>query len=389
MIVKVSAGVILILILGVIGLQFDDELHPEATQWIESVNSPKTSESYFFLLGIFAAEGLSPFDVGRSIYESIKEGEEQYTAENKPFYYRAYPEEGKIELPEGNVFCLTRETECLQYLFEEKIEVQRELENHRVLFSRYHEFINLEGYNTLTRPMLTEPLPPFSYLSAGHRLNSLSEINRANNGEPAESVRRLISNFEKVRGVLQEQDTLIGKMVFLQMLSETLDIISILAQKNGLTLIEKMTYITKDERDLTASMARELSMGHGVYQGLDRNPGFWAVVGEEEGGALGWVVRAVFKPHMTLNADFPRYQRIAFASQLSQLEFADYVNKTERHDVDESFRNYAGAVLNNIAKPSMIKYVARFFDLNSKIELINNSMANRTGSDKFSGARNP
>lgn len=384
--IKVSVGIIFIIIVGVIGLQFDDELHPDAARWIQESNSQKDSEAYFFLMGIYSAKDVSPVDVGESIYSSIRDGEEKYILEKVPFDYTDYPNEDKIELPQGKLFCRSWEKGCLKAIFEDATEARRTLESHSILLNRYYEFINLHGYKAMTKPMITEPLPPFNYLSVAHRLSSLNEIIRSHDGRPVESIRNLYLNFAKLRGVLQQQDTIVGKMVVLMMLSETLDIISILAGKYKVSSIEKIAHITKDERDLERSMAREVGMAYDTFRYLDRNPELWKI----GGGAFGWVARMAFKPNMTLNAAYPDYKRISVASQLSQIEFSNFIkNGAENISADESLRNYAGVKLNNIARPSMIEYVARFFDINCKIEQINSLVTNAGGTDKFIDAINP
>ncbi|VAX09726.1 hypothetical protein MNBD_GAMMA26-1180 [hydrothermal vent metagenome] len=385
--VKSLSGIIVFLTaFGVLALQIDDELNPAASQWVEKVNSAEESEAYLFLMGIFAKKSEDPIQVGRAIYQSIREGEERYLSKKSPFNYTDYPQEERINLPEGDLLCVVWEEGCLKTIFQDLQKIQTALKDHAMLLERYHEFIKKGEYRTLARPMITEPIPPFQYLLAGHRLNSMSAIINASNGNAEVAVKSLYSNITRLRGALVHQDTLLGKMFVLMMLSENLDVISILTERYKLDGLDEIRPISKEERDFELPMAREFSMSYNFLRDLDRNPELWEVGGE----APGWVVRVFFKPNMSINAVYPGYDNVAKASQLSQKEFAGYVeNKSHLSVPKESLRNYIGSVINRTEGATMIKYVGYFYDINCKIALLNSLLATKNGKKGLFDAVNP
>ncbi len=51
--IRIIIIIIAALFIGVLLFQIDDELDPGAALWLEKMNSPETSEAYFFLMGFF------------------------------------------------------------------------------------------------------------------------------------------------------------------------------------------------------------------------------------------------------------------------------------------------------------------------------------------------
>jgi len=387
--IRILVIIIAALFIGVLIFQIDDELDPGAALWLEKINSPETSEAYFFLMGFFSKDGEDPVEVGKSIYKSIKEGEDRYINEKELFDYIDYPKENKIALPKGDIYCPAWQSGCLKLIFENVAELKSELSKHSTLLERYSIFIRKDGYKTLTRPMLTEPIPPYEYFTASHRLNSIKAIVKAHSGEPKAAVSDLYTNFEILRGALYRQDNIIGKLIVLMMLSENLDIMSILMHEYDLDGFDEIGKITKEERDFENLMARELGMMHDTYRNLDRSPEFW----EMKGNFPGWLVRILFKPNMSINVAYPGYHDVAKTSQLSQVAFATYVQERQAKQVsfesEKSIRNYIGSILSDIARPDFTGYLGRFFDINCKIELLNSFLASESQKSEWSTAVNP
>ncbi|NOY62396.1 MAG: hypothetical protein GXP10_04445, partial [Gammaproteobacteria bacterium] len=293
---KIIFGIITLTVVSIFALQIDDELHPRASKWIEEVRSKDASEAYLYLMGLFAKETESPIEAGSEIYQSIKDGQKRYILKQSKFYYSEYPMDNKLALPKGDLFCEFWKNECLKALFQNPSRNEQEIERHSVLLNRYHEFLDKDGYKTLSIPMITEPIPPFRYLTAGHRLHNLNAIAKASRGEVDSAVQTIYLNVSRIRANLVSQDQLIGKMVLLMMLSESLDVITVLFDKYQPKSMKKIGALSVDERDLEYPMARELGMAYDTYRNLDKNPEFW----EEGGNIPGWIVRVLFKPNMSI-----------------------------------------------------------------------------------------
>jgi len=106
-----------------------------------------------------------------------------------------------------------------------------------------------------------------------------------------------------------------------------------------------------------------------TYKELDKQANFFKI----EGKAPAWLVRAVYKPNMSLNAISPVYQRFESLARLSLPDFAKAVGVplTISHS---KLRNMYGASLSRYI-PNYDEYVGRLMDFNAKLMLFNHTFA--------------
>jgi len=381
---KIAISLLLVLAAIIAALQIDDDLHPEAAIWIKQVNANADSQAYYYLMGIFASSDEDPLDIGLQRYQTIQAHQEKLNTNNNAASFEDYPDEKKIQLPTGELFCKYWEEGCLQSLLKSDVDRQALLPKHSVLLQRYQKFMEFEEFHTMTKPELTEPLSPFQYLSAGHRLESLMLLDNASEGKQKETIADLSSKITKLKDKIKLQDTIVGKTVFLHMLSESIDLFSIITNIYKMPIAKSLTLISVAERDFYMPIQREFYMGYDMYQNLDRNPEFFHL----SGNMPGWIVRGIFKPNMTSNSSFLMMADVVNKSRLDQKEFAQFIaSPPVEVEPKYSLRNYAGDVLNQVAKPNFMEYIARFHDLNCKIVLFNNM--SKIKEKKFDIIKNP
>jgi len=381
---KIAISLLLVLV-AIIGLlQIDDELHPEAALWVEQIKANGDSQAYYYLMGIFAKSDENPSDVGLQRYQAIRVSQEKSDANKTIVSFKDYPDEKKLPIPTGEKFCKYWEAGCLENLLKNDADIPALLLNNAVLFERYQKFMQFDEFRTLSKPTLSEPISPFQYLTAGHRLESLMILDKAQKGEQQVAIKDLSNKIILLRNKIKLQDTFVGKMVFLHMLSESIDIMSTLSNRYDIPISESLTALTKVERDFLLPVQREFYMGYDMYQKLDRNPEFL----EQGGNIPGWIVRILFKPNISSNYSFSVMSDIVNKSQMEQKEFSEFMTaRTIDDEVGYSLRNYTGDVLNKVAKPNFMEYIARFHDVNCKIVLFNNmSLINE---DKLEEIKNP
>jgi hypothetical protein len=129
--------------------------------------------------------------------------------------------------------------------------------------------------------------------------------------------------------------------------------------------------LSASEKDFGMISAREFGVLYYGFKSVDKHPQFFELEGEF-GNAPEWLVRAVFKPNMTINALAPLYLLPEKLAVLSPAEFAQEVENLESYTPSTSvIRNPAGNVLLGIEGPAYEEYVARFHDLDVKISLFN------------------
>lgn len=360
-------------------LQIDDDLNPDAKKLIEQAAAPAQSEAYFYLMGLDAPADKDPLEAGKVRFEALR-AREQTNSDNAP-------EPGnrpQLPLPAGEVFCGYREDGCLEKIFSSPA-LDDALDTNIVLLQRYQHFLPMSGFRMLTQPTVEEVYPSYQHLVKGNRLVMLRAIRDARNGEPKLAIDSLSDNLSALRSHLQQADSLIGKMVYATLISETIDVLSVLSRAASET-VPPIKPMAVSERSLHSALAREFAMIANGLARLDRNPEIW----NKGGGVPGWVVRLLFKPNMSINAIFPIFHDTVALSAAQPQEFAHQIPHRRPFEPKPAhIRNYMGTVLNKVAIPGLETYAGRLFDIDVKIALFNQTIDQGTDTPAQQQLTNP
>lgn len=351
----------IILCLALAG-QIDDDVSEDSIKLIERLETNAKSEAYIYINGIFAAENEKPATVGKKILdEQIK------LSINTAYEPIEYPDSKKLPLPAGNEFCnLWGDVNCLAYIFSSNVDSSELLVKHRLLVDRSNEFLDFNEYQTMVKPTIDAIIPPYQYIAAAERLKVLDAISIYKNGDTSRSINSLLTQFVKLRKAMELQDNLIGKLVLLMKLSEIVDVLSIIASNENISL-EPIPRLTKSEKSFHIIAAREFGMSYYMFKSLDKNPEFF----EYHGSSPGWAIRILFKPNMTINAATPIYYQVEKTSHLSHSEFvAKIKSETSTNIPTLQLRNFIGHKL-ILFIPDFNDYIARFLDFDVKLSLFN------------------
>ena len=360
---KVVSFLALVFVLLFFILQHDDEPSNEVESLVARFTDGKDSEAYLFLLGIYVQEGDHPITLGRQIFESNSSIEQSEGAFD-------YPESKKLSLPDGDGFCSFKEEGCIGYLFSGSVRVAKLIEHHRELLERSDRFFQYDEYRTMAQPKVDEIYPEYKYLLRAQRIRLLEAIDSYNGGDISGAVESLVSQFSLVRGANGRHDNLLGKVILLVIQSEILDVLSVILSESGFQVSE-IARLSASEKDFGMVSAREFGILYYGFKSLDKHPQFFELEGEFS-NVPEWLVRAAFKPNMTINALAPLYLLPEKLAALSPAEFAQEVADLESYTPSTSvLRNPAGNVLLGIEGPAYEEYVARFHDLDVKISLFN------------------
>ncbi len=165
---------------------------------------------------------------------------------------------------------------------------------------------------------------------------------------------------------MELQDNLIGKLVILMKLSEIIDVTSVILSNENLEG-EIIPGLSQSEKGFSMIAAREFGMSYHTFKNLDKNPEFF----EMGGNFPGWITRMVYKPNMTVNAIAPVYYQLENLARMAPDDFAKHIEEEQSSPPSTSkLRNYIGDVLISIS-PEYDQYVAKFYDMDAKIELFN------------------
>lgn len=370
--------VLSILVSTIFITQVDDDIDNHALDFLSDIDSSKESDAFLYLFGIYAAPNEDPFEIGKKVLS-----EHEYIDLDSEYRSSSYPESKMLANPTGDLFCQTWKDDCIKHLFESDYEIEKIKSDNKVLTQRAEKFWQFNEYSTLTKPSVNELVPPYQYLASAVRIKTLEAIQLHRAGKSEKAIDLLVDQFALSRNAMGNQDTLIGKLVFLMGMSEMLDVLSIFvfsSEKNP--NLETMQLLTNEERGFDIVVAREFAMAYYMLLEADRHPEFFQIGGEMP----GWMVRLFYKPNMTINASIPVYREMVELAKLSPKEFAARIGSGAEVRVTSSkIRNYAGNTLLSVPL-DLKKYLARFFDFDAKITLFNSLLGGR---EEVSNATNP
>ena len=359
-------------------LQRDDELLPDAQSLIDNVQIPEESQAYFYLMGIDAAPDMEPIDVGRKKYELYVQAENKFLDDGniedhldtlKLIYS---PLESSLPDPKEPLWCDLEEKSCAELLFDRSNNLDELLQNNSVLLKRYEVFSQLDDYATLTRPSHFDLMPPFGNIVNANRLKILAGIQAAKSSDRGFAMRILVENIANLRHHLAQQDTLIGKMVFLNLISENIDYAYLVSDYLGIKNLFQISPLNGLEMNYKQVFSREFSiLTNSITTEAQALASDQFIVNKP-----AWLSRLMIKPNMTTNTLLPIYLEGIHNATLSHVEFAKKLNSKQGPEIRKSWiRNPAGTFLNQtITHDVFNNYIVRSFDLGAKILLFNASM---------------
>lgn len=358
---KALLGLLAAFGLLLIATQVDDPLSDEATKLISGFKLEKHSDAYFYLLGIGANPDEDPVSVGKAVFsryqKEIANGD----------YQSDYPfSETGINSPSGSLFCSLAEDGCIAALFEADADREGLLTEHHLLLQRADAFLASQEFSTLTQPSLKEIFPPFQYVTGAVRLRLLLSVALYQQRQIQQAVNQLLGSMTEVRDMLAKQDTMIGKLVFASLVSDHLDILSImLKRQESYNLDHAIQPLSEKEKSLDKVMSREFYMAYTMFKDMKHSGELF-----EEGVSYpNWYVKAIFKLNMTLNELAQQHTNAIANAQLSPAEFASQSEAVSPSN-GSKIRNYVGTILNQMSGP-LNDQVNRIVALNAKIAMFN------------------
>lgn len=382
-------GALVCITLIIVGLlQIDDKQVPELTQLMEQVKRPNDSKAYLYLMGMDAAKGVDPLAAGALALQ-------QNNIKRKNDGIRALivePQATKdvLAIPDDDLLCSYSEDSCFSYIFNNLNVIEDLLNKHKILTERYRVYANYHDYHTLSEPHITEEIPPYFVLSKAVQLTNLSLLLKASKGDVDEAINLIYQLQSQLRQQLSQQDRLIGKLIYLKLISDNLDLLSVISNQYNYKLPNKIKLLSLQEKSLRASFVREIQIMSHLYEELDGAPDIFSTVGEEVlSDVPSWVTHMLFKKNMTLNESYKVYAYYAMLSEASiekiEKEISDKALMPSV--VDHWIRNSIGTILNQIAQPDYLGYIASFGDIDNKIKLFNAGVNNMDNKDIMNGVR--
>ncbi len=350
----------------------DDALSKEALTLLEADEPASNQDGYFYLMGIHAAVDEDPIVVGKNLLASIQQQAKATKA--NPFVttnYQLYPDEKKLILPSGDLFCPLKEDNCFEKIIDNLNSFNPN--DHSILLQRYLSYIQMPKHDLLTTADADEPFPPYQYLVKGSRVFLLT-LFQQEQFNPGSSIDQLNNHLTLLRAKLATADSLIEKVVYISIISQHIEFMFYISKIYDYKNSVKIEKLSLSEINFSPAFKREFWWQVSLFKKLHGSPYLFG----EEGNTPTLISRILFKQNMSINLAATKFSKIVNTSRLSAFEFAQYKSAAPTNfEKNYSLRNIIGNKLAAIAAPDYDKYVLRINELNNKILLFNSLVANK------------
>lgn len=355
-----SAGVFLLALVLLLALWRQDEaLDPLAQQWLAQAHGSGPSQAYYQLLGMGAPAEQHAQDYGRQWHEDHW----QWRATH-PLSIEMPAPEPALPVPDQSL-CRVSLPGCAEKLAAQKLQGIAWLATYERLLERYLDLLTLDDYRTLSEPSSDAPMPHYMALERANRLFALHIWQLAEQGQGALAQRLLEHNVTLLRAWLGRADTLILKVLLINLISHDLDTLAWLYQHDLIGLPQRQAPLSEAERSFAPALAHEFAVIARGMAGLDQD---MAAQGMED-----WQLQWLFKPNMSINDLAQRFKPVqARAALIAQgLEPHAAQAPVQPSSRWRDWRNAIGQVLAQVAMPDPNQYLDRVLDLNRKLALYN------------------
>lgn len=356
---------------GMHWLMADEPLEPWVQDWLAAaVPGPADNDNgYLLLLGMGAPEGEDPVAWAQAWLAAPRQ-----PGGNGPVEAPGEDAGGGLDLhslprPGNGLLCRPGEPLCFEAISAPVAQRGELLTRHAVLLARYRRLLTYQRLSTVSAAGAAEEPAPFQYLPVAAQLLRLQVMEQILQGRRGEAAALLREDVAGLRRHLALADQLVYKMVLVRLLSDQLVFLHRLGEEGLLRMNASLwaallAPLSAAERDLTPAMQHELAQQAALLRSLDRDPRFF----DETRPLPGWVVRAMFKPNMSINATALPLHHVAELSLLDAAAFAARADEATPASRGGRLRNRAGYALVEVARPDFRPYIQRLHGLDAELE---------------------
>lgn len=324
--------------------------------------------SYFYLLGLpYKADNLST--VGQALFNETQKiitdenlTLEQQSAQLASLQKRFTEQYGDFQSPTSKVFCQFKDTHCTQTIFAQINDWQTLLDENRELYQRYQQFLAQPPAVTFTHPMPAMPIPYYTMLTKGQRLSLLHKLKLARQGHIDQAITNSLADLAKLREQLSSADTLMGKMVMNQLVTNELQALILLKinYPTRTNTISPISALSDKEKSMDLVLVHEFELQVNTLRKIQPT--------------LPPYQQKFYQHTQTVNAlaDFMQ-QQIAL-SQRSNADFAHYIQQPISNEYPikvNRVTNFIGHTLVNIAIVDFQQYSQRLRATDNAINITN------------------
>jgi uncharacterized membrane protein YhaH (DUF805 family) len=371
---KTFVKILAILFLAVLLLQVDDDLSVEVSEYVSLIENrvANGSEAYLYLNGMAALEEKNILAQGRRLLTHYNNSPKNLfgpVSETKKL-----TKDEKLPTPDNKnkMYCQLSKAGCLNKVIASSNHWENQIKKFSVITKRYEKFISYSEFTTMTKADIGSPLPSYHYLTFGNKIKIFSALSLARSGKAEEAIEMLLNDNKYLRKHLVLADNLIHKLIFINLLSNNLDIIVYIHSAYQVDKLTEIAHLSHSEMSMKYPLVREFIQEYNMFLDADRNTDGW-------NGLPSWMVKIIFKVNMTINARLMSYKELISLDNLPAEVFAkSVVNIEAAPKFEPNYRNYGGSIMIEEPITYLSKYIAKVHDLDAKISLANYLLSNKT-----------
>ncbi len=370
----------------------DEELHPEVQALLQPLRPVADDENgYLVLWGLRAATGDPPRAVALQEIAAYEAAVAKQRDAGSVQWVEGYPEERLLPMSDAlDSICRVEERPCLNDFIEQEDRISELLHEHRVMLGRYLSLYEYESFVSPATPSFDEPVPRFLAMNAMHALLHARIGIEYMSGNAERALGEVARDIDFQRHLLARSDSMILKMIAVNLLSRDLHLFTQMLDASGLEphatrpVARALVDLNEAERSIAAPMRRELQAAARMYL---NQVALAATLRESQDDAKpSWLVSvgisAAYKPRATVNLFYRTVYRPVV--ELSTLVGPPLLQRWAeraglRTNGDDSGRwlqyltslpfNPVGEILVGVTRGAWDVYVARLHDLNGLLRL--------------------
>ena len=226
------------------------------------------SDAFFYWMGFAADKDEDPYAFGRARVERYR-----HHLRSPRFSSSEFSESESVTLELASLSeCSLANSTCVVELLNDTAQIDEQMAKAALIFNRYQQLMALEGHRNSLEPRLDEPLPPYGHLKQGNLALRLQVLKYVSLRQAELGVAQLLIDITRLRKLLVEENTLIGKTVYARLAAADIAMLMALQEHALLGTLPELSPISSEEVSLVKPLAREYVLFARVIAPLPDDP---------------------------------------------------------------------------------------------------------------------
>ena len=366
-------------------LDSDEEVDPSAAELIKTINSEISTENngMVFLLGMWTAQELSPYQVGLSRIENF---ELTRTQPNSDRYNPLEDYKSEMWLEEiddeaiSPITCNFREKPCVEFVWSNASEIPALLGQYEIYLNRLDQLLQYESFSVPTKPHISSPMVFHQAYTFAVKLKLLEIVNFAKSGDFSSAATNLSELIELNLNLLENSPDLFTKVIAVVHHEQTLEIAAFLLTKTPKQNVEawrETIDVASQFKTTAASNKRQLGIELVAFiNAIHAHPEFLNF--HDDSGIQFLPKSLLYKPNMTLNLFFETLMKSVdvYVWKEGKIQLVKTLDEKQKRPSTQ-LTNFIGSTFVQVATPRYLNIEREILELYFRNEVYKASFKER------------